>query len=179
MKSAVKETLSAILGNVSKVRAYHLPDDFNALWTMQPQKAPLIIVWNETPPDWSLAPVDCRSVLSPIDWAVAYVASLNGEDKWQHILILDLQPQSNRNTPLYLRFSEMKPGLLPWLQILSSPDISLGEILDFIHKATPHKIESRHREAHRALMHQAWFTLTAGASEHETEIDRHAIANII
>jgi hypothetical protein len=132
MKSPVKSALQTILGSRGEVRAYHLSEDFNELWTMGNWSSPLIIVWQETPPDPDLDPIHCENVLSPLDWAVAYTAAIEPGKSWPNILIVDVQPHANIAAPLYRRFREMRPELFPWLHVHAAPDICIAKITNLL-----------------------------------------------
>jgi len=174
LTSPLKAVLSACLQDLRpEVFAYHLPDDFACLWTMQPCSGPVVIVWTETPPDPDLDPVRCQNNLSPIDWAVAYAAA---HKTWPKILVLDLQPDFNRSAPLYRRFLEMRPDLFPWLQVLQAKDILLQHIIKCL-SADPPTIGPDQRQAHASLLRDARMTLSEGGPA--AQADRHAIANII
>lgn len=208
----MQAALEQILGRdqaAPEVLRYEVPTDFNTLWkacdsdpTVSKLRSSIVIIWDSTPSDDSLDPIRCENVLSPIDWAVAYVTKFKEEETWPKILILNLQPDTNASVPLYRQFLQMRRELFPWLRVFVAPSvgaacsstvlITLKHILDFIDPqalgpetttcrtdgfSVPREKRAELIAAHESLLRSARSNLTESGPKAET--DRHAIANII
>ena len=97
--------------------------DFNALWKLldAPATLPgkLLIIWNHTPPDQTLSPVNTSEHVSPLHWA----ACAAKQCPRTRVCILDLNPALNGSNGLYTHISAIKQGRLPWLRVVQAHDL--------------------------------------------------------
>ena len=160
---------------------YANPDDFSQLWRFSNLPAECIIVlWSETAPDQALWPIDTTSCLSPLDWAAAYVQSLNCDpEKWPEILILDLASTSRAGVPTVAHFDTIRPNQLPWLTLNKNP--GLQDILDWHNSGKKIADEETYRADCKAALARFLREIRLDLTDVRTtgDYDRHSISNIV
>lgn len=172
LAGALLQVLPALGG---KVFDYASDDDFERLWAFRDVPTDrILIVWSDTSPDSRLVPINTAAALSPVDWALAYVARKKEEPSaWPEVLILDLHPADSQSAPSVAYVKMLRPDQLPWMQVVDSA--TLSTIINWFSPKAPRAGDAC-RESLNRVLEEVRRNLTqtkpgAGA-------DHHAVTNI-
>jgi hypothetical protein len=188
--TSLKRVLQQIMSNGTAVYQYGdevgKPEtsDFNALWKLldAPATLPpkLLIIWNHTPLDQTLSPVNTSEHVSPLHWAACAVKQCPRTQ----VCILDLNPALNGSNGLYTHISAIEQGRLPWLRVVQAHDLfgSAKQAVNDVERLTAVIFPVRQGDVGRGknvtpeklLEFVSWELTRADAT-----LNRHAIANII
>jgi hypothetical protein len=181
MSSALKETISSMLGPDSPVWSYER--DFDALWSLQQDAVDSfngrqIILWSQTPPG-NCYPVDTDLFVSPVVWAIC-AASRNPALKTHGVTIIDLSPDVHADDPLVDQINAFRQDSIPWLKFLRWRDLvvedieSLRDVVLGITSGHSHS-QSADSRAFDHLRQTLRFHLTDPSSPDK----RHAVSNLV
>jgi len=167
-------------------------EDFAWLWRFDDNlvswlgglRKTILLVWDQTPHDERLAPVNVSDYLTAVGWAVALSlthvqrrrakadGSAKKEEPTWRLIVLDLaskQHSSSDTVRLFRRLQENKP-ILPWVSFFGPAQ--LNESL----WALQHKPEPHPEQSDVDLLRRLWIgTLTRPSNPG----DRHAITNLM
>ncbi len=167
---------------------YSNPAHFSSLWKSLEsdgfkKASHVLIIWNRTPSDESLFPVNTSEHVSPLHWA----ACAAKEVLQIQVCVVDLNPAAHRNQYLYEHYLCSDKSRLPWLRVVQAAH--------FFEGGNVSNIELESKPIHRSNLEKHLFPTfhsifkTAPKffiNEFREELinplepdNRHAIANII
>ncbi len=107
---------------------YSDPEHFNAMWRSLDdgsikQIKQVLIIWDSTPPDEALHPINTSDHVSPLHWAVC-AAMIARESAFQtRVTVLDLNPKTHQGEYLYDRYLGCDKRQLPWLRVIEAAQL--------------------------------------------------------
>lgn len=173
---------------------YSNPLHFDVLWSAIENGAlanagKVLVVWNRTPLDESLAPVNTAEHVSPLHWAAcAAKATLEDQPPLQ-VAVLDLNPAAHQNEYLHKFVRSLERGRLRWLRLLQAAELfgelscegtfqadgAVGDGETLRERLFP-QIKASQRNISPDLLHDRIREKLTSPSSPD---DRHAIANVV
>src|ERR1035437_3946980 len=136
VEGAMLETIKTLFGseNVTiggfqpgkvSIWDYSQPTHFNALWNALNKKVlsvaeRVLIIWDSTPADSALHPINTAEYVSALHWAVC---ASEKNDLGLKITILDQNPAARKHSRLYNQFLCCDKGTFDWLKVCQADDL--------------------------------------------------------
>lgn len=182
LKDALRQLLPA------EIEVFSYCEDFSTLWDRPTLGEKSVIIWDETPNDELVAPINTTSAVSPLDLALALTQQA-GDDirKWPRITIVPLSGSLFRYSPTCDAFLSLRQDRFPWLRIVQAADLvrPADSSLSLAQQLFPEPCGCKDTAqtnrivtvAREKLAHSLRRALVEGGAR--AEVDRHALSNLL